>query len=64
MEKFKSMVVAILSFILTLIGFMFIFYYLQNEISVISFLIGLLGFMSVFLPAYEKWKEFFKDIIK
>jgi len=61
MEKFKSTLVTILSLMFTMMGFIFVLYYIQNEMSILSFMIGILGFMITFLPAHEKWKEFFKE---
>lgn len=60
----KNFLSKCLAFIVVTIGFLFVLYYLQNEFSVITFVLGLLGFLVSFTPAYEKWKEFFNEIIK
>jgi len=61
MKNFKLILATVFSLILTMLGYLFVLYYLQNEFSIISFVVGLMGFMISFSPAYEKWKEFFKE---
>lgn len=60
----KNFLSKCLAFIMVTIGFLFVFYYLENGFSIITFVLGLLGFLVSFTPAYEKWEEFFNKIIK
>lgn len=63
MTKFKELMVIVLATLVTFLGFLLIFYYLQNEFSILTFILGLLGWFVSFSPAYEGWKEFFNEII-
>jgi len=64
MTKFKELMAIVLATLVTLFGFLFLFYYLQNEFSILTFVLGMLGWMVSFSPAYEKWKEFFNEMFK